>query len=194
MKIKAYYAGGRIDVFDTDCMTDGIPQPGNLLTNYTLDLSDVGEECLWLRSYYYEAVDAYKDEKSPTGLPVARRRDGWCFLIADEEDLQKLYRVTLDGETLLIRIAYDIVDASTLSWAFDSVEEYRPKIISSYPFLSMLCDFSLAGEDEPHKIIGLSFDSMNIIASFENDIVMIGSMKADHRVTSTIFALIIAYC
>lgn len=67
MIIKAYYAGGRIDVFDTDRMTDGIPQPGNLLTNYTLDLSDVGEECLWLRSYYYEAADAYKDEPGPTG-------------------------------------------------------------------------------------------------------------------------------
>ena len=51
MIIKAYYEGGRIDVFDTDRMIDGIPQPGNLLTNYTLDLSDVGEECLWLRSY-----------------------------------------------------------------------------------------------------------------------------------------------
>lgn len=79
MIIKAYYAGGRIDVFDTDRMTDGIPQPGNLLTNYTLDLSDVGEECLWLRSYYYEAADAYKDEPGPTGLPMARRRDGLEF-------------------------------------------------------------------------------------------------------------------
>ena len=33
MIIKVYYAGGRIDVFDTDRMTDGVPQPGNLLTD-----------------------------------------------------------------------------------------------------------------------------------------------------------------
>ena len=55
MIVKAYYSGGRIDVFDTDRMTDGVPQPGNLLTNYTLDLSDVNGESLWLCSYYYEA-------------------------------------------------------------------------------------------------------------------------------------------
>ena len=77
MIIKVYYAGGRIDVFDTDRMTDGVPQPGNLLTNYTLDLSDVNGESLWLCSYYYEAAEAYKDESGPKGLPVARRRDGW---------------------------------------------------------------------------------------------------------------------
>ena len=46
------YAEGRIDAFDTDRMTDRIPHPGSLLTNYTLDLADVGAECLWLRSYY----------------------------------------------------------------------------------------------------------------------------------------------
>lgn len=46
MIVKAYYSGGRIDVFDTDRMTDGVPQSGNLLTNYTLDLSDVNGESL----------------------------------------------------------------------------------------------------------------------------------------------------
>ena len=126
MIIKAYYAGGRIDVFDTDRMTDGIPQPGNLLTNYTLDLSDVGDECLWLRSYYYEAADAYKDEPGPTGLPMARRRDGWSFLIADEEDLKALNRLTVDGETVLIQIAGELVDSTTLSWAYDVVSNYIP--------------------------------------------------------------------
>ena len=39
-------------------MTDGVPQPGNLLTNYTLDLSDVNGESLWLCSYYYEAAQS----------------------------------------------------------------------------------------------------------------------------------------
>ena len=88
MIVKAYYTGGRIDVFDTDRMTDGVPQPGNLLTNYTLDLADVNGESLWLRSYYYEAAQAYKGEPGPKGLPVARRRDGWSFLIADADDMQ----------------------------------------------------------------------------------------------------------
>ena len=41
MILKAYYSGGRIDVFDTDHHVDAVPQRGNLLANYTLDLSDV---------------------------------------------------------------------------------------------------------------------------------------------------------
>lgn len=129
MIVKAYYAGGRIDVFDTDRMTDGVPQPGNLLTNYTLDLADVNGESLWLRSYYYEAAQAYKGEPGPKGLPVARRRDGWSFLIADADDMQKLNRVTMDGETVLIQIEGELVDAAALAWACDVAEEYGPKIL-----------------------------------------------------------------
>lgn len=128
MIVKAYYSGGRIDVFDTDRMTDGTPQPGNLLTNYTLDLADVNGESLWLCSYYYEAVDAYKDELGSKGLPVARRRDGWSFLIADADDLQKLNRVTLDGETVLIQVAGDLVDVAALSWACETAEVRVPQI------------------------------------------------------------------
>lgn len=128
MIVKAYYSGGRIDVFDTDRMTDGVPQPGNLLTNYALDLSDVNGESLWLRSYYYEAADAYKDELGPKGLPVARRRDGWSFLLADAEDMQRLNRVTLDGETVLVQIAGELVDAAALTWALEVADVFMPQI------------------------------------------------------------------
>ena len=120
MIIKVYYAGGRIDVFDTNRMTDGVPQSSNLLTNYTLDLADVNGESLWLCSYYYEAAQAYKDEPGPKGLPVARRRDGWSFLIADADDMQKLNRVTVDGETVLIQIVGELVDVAALSWACET--------------------------------------------------------------------------
>lgn len=129
MIIKAYYSGGRIDVFDTDRMTDGVPQPGNLLTNYTLDLSDVNGESLWLCSYYYEAAQAYKAEKGPKGLPVARRRDGWSFLLADAEDMQRLNRVTVDGETVLAQIAGELVDVSALMWASEVADVLAPQIV-----------------------------------------------------------------
>lgn len=128
MIVKAYYSGGRIDVFDTDRMTDGVPQPGNLLTNYALDLSDVNGESLWLCSYYYEAAQAYKDGKGPKDLPVARRRDGWSFLLADAEDMERLNRVTVDGETVLVQIAGELVDASTLSWASEAADVLAPQI------------------------------------------------------------------
>lgn len=129
MIVKAYYSGGRIDVFDTDRMTDGVPQPGNLLTNYTLDLSDVNGESLWLCSYYYVAAQAYKDEKGPKGLPVARRRDGWSFLLADAEDMQRLNRVTVDGETVLAQIAGELVDVSALMWASEVADVLAPQIV-----------------------------------------------------------------
>ncbi|MDJ1649870.1 MULTISPECIES: hypothetical protein [Gordonibacter] len=135
MIIKAYYSGGRIDVFDTDHLVDGVPQPGNLLTNYTLDLSDVADDSLWLRSYYHEAVDAYRDETGPTGLPVARRRDGWSFLIADADDLERLNRLTMDGETVLARVAGELVDAAALSWAWECAEELAAKAAVAYRFL-----------------------------------------------------------
>lgn len=139
MIVKAYYAGGRIDVFDTDHLVDAVPQPGNLLANYTLDLSDVAADGLWLRSYYHEAADAYRDEPGPTGLPVARRRDGWSFLIADADDLERLNRLTVDGETVLVRIAGELVDAAALSWAYDVASGYREmalSVLSSAPLVS----------------------------------------------------------
>lgn len=132
MIVKAYYSGGRIDVFDTDRMTDGVPQPGNLLTNYTLDLADVDGESLWLCSYYYEAARAYKDEEGPKGLPVARRRNGWSFLIADADDLRKLNRITVDEETVLFAIFGELVDATALNWAWSLSEEYAPKAAIAY--------------------------------------------------------------
>ena len=138
MIVKAYYSGGRIDVFDTDRMTDGIPQPKNLLTNYTLDLADVNGESLWLCSYYYEAADAYKEEPGPKGLPVARRRDGWSFLIADAEDMQRLNRVTVDGETVLVQIAGELVDATAFSLMYSVVEEYAPMVSTAFYGLARL--------------------------------------------------------
>lgn len=135
MIVKAYYSGGRIDVFDTDHLVDAVPQPGNLLTNYTLDLGDVWEGGLWLRSYYYEAAEAYRGEPGPAGLPVARRRDGWSFLVADADDLERLNRLTVDGETVLARVADGFVDAASISWAWECAEDLSPKAVAAYRFL-----------------------------------------------------------
>lgn len=157
MIVKAYYAGGRIDVFDTDHLIDKVPQPGNLLTNYTLDLADVNGESLWLRSYYYEAAQAYKNDPGPKGLPVARRRDGWSFLIADADDLQRLNRVTMDGETVLIQLAGDLIDAAALSWAYDVVEEYCPMaLLAQKQLVALLSEGADGVEPCAFSAIGVS--------------------------------------
>ena len=85
-------------------------------------------ESLWLCSYYYEAAQAYKVEAGPKGLPVARRRDGWSFLIADAEDMKRLNRVTVDGETVLAQIAGELVDVSALSWSAEVADTLVPQI------------------------------------------------------------------
>ena len=170
MILKVYYSGGRIDVFDTDRLVEGPPQPGNLLTNYTLDLSDVEGDCLWLRSYYHEAADSYKEEPGPTGLPVARRRDGWSFLIADADDLERLNRLTVDGETVLIRVAEDLVDASALSWAWEYSEDIVPKALSAYRFFSeCACNKSKSDVFEAIGIPAVCFDSILVKSQINSD-------------------------
>lgn len=165
MIVKTYYAGGRIDVFDTDHLIDKVPQPGNLLTNYTLDLADVDSESLWLRSYYYEGAQAYKGEPGPKGLPVARRRDGWSFLIADADDLQRLNRVTVDGETVLIQVAGELVDVAALSFACDVAETYGPMASVAFRHLAAQAESGESGWDVFEKI-GMAASTLEFLQKF----------------------------
>lgn len=59
---------------------------------------------VWVRMYWHEAADTYRDVVDGAGLPIARRRDGWSFLVADPSDVDVLDRLTLDGEIVLERI------------------------------------------------------------------------------------------
>ena len=83
---------------------DGSIFKGNALTNYALEISDAREgKALWLDLYYCESDKAYRNDLNPHGLPVARRRDDWSFVIADEADLAMLLKVNVDGEDVLVR-------------------------------------------------------------------------------------------
>ena len=138
MIVKTYYEGGHIVVFDTDHMTEGLPQRGNLLTNYSIDLDDVGSGRIWLSSFYYETAERYRDTVGPKGLSVARRRDGWSFLLVDDEDMRALQRVTVDDETVLIRVAGELVDVAALHWAFDVADDIAPMAIAAHDHLTAL--------------------------------------------------------
>lgn len=136
MIVKTYYSGGKFCAFDTDHMTEGLPMKGNMLTNWALDLDDVNGECLWLSCYYHEAAEVYRETTGPKGLPVARRRDGWSFLIADAEDTKTINRVTVDGELFLVRVCGELVDATELEWAFTIAEEVAYRAQVSHGFLA----------------------------------------------------------
>ncbi len=143
MIIKTYYDDGSIIVFDTDHMTESLPQHGNLLTNYEIDLNDYKSGRIWLSSFYYETTERYRDTVGPKGLPVARRRDGWSFLLADDEDVKRLRRMTVDDETVLIRVAGELVNVAALHWAFDVVDDIVPMAIAAHDHL----ETQLAKED-----------------------------------------------
>lgn len=151
MIVKAYYPG-RIEVFGTDHFTEALPCRGNLLTNYALDTKPaVGGGSIWLRAYWHESAESYRETKDDAGLPIARRRDGWSFLVADEQDVAALERLTVDGETVLVRMASEIVDAAALMRAYDEAEDFGPRAVAAHAYLEALVGDS--GESDPESEI-----------------------------------------
>ncbi|MBQ9042130.1 MAG: hypothetical protein IJ111_04875 [Eggerthellaceae bacterium] len=169
MIVKTYYEGGHIVVFDTDHMTESMPQKGNMLTNYSIDLDDVNGERLWLSTYYYEANDQYRDTIGPKGLPVARRRDGWSFLIADDEDMKKLTRVTVDGEDALVRVAGALVDATALRHAYDVAEDIIPKAVKAHRHLvaALANEPGIDIEVEACNRMGFPYETFQAVRRYE---------------------------
>ena len=132
MLVKTYYSTGHLDVFDTATLTDSSLFKGNVLTDYSLEVSDArGGNALWLDLFYYEAADAYKGDVNPHGLPVARRRDGWSCVLADEEDLKTLLKVSIDGEDVLLRQGDEFVDALRLKVASDVAWRTNPAAVAT---------------------------------------------------------------
>lgn len=92
MILKTYYDTGHTDTFDSDHLTDASMLRGNLLTNWSLDIGDArdGAGCLILSLYWYPVAGAGEMPDGPKGLPIARRREGWSFVVADLDDLPHL--------------------------------------------------------------------------------------------------------
>lgn len=107
MILKAYYDDGRFECFDSDHLTDPSRLPGNLLTNWSLDLGGVENGCLLLNLYWYPDES---EEAGPAGLPVALRRDGLSFVVADSDDIPHLLKLTIDGDAVLLRVGGELVD------------------------------------------------------------------------------------
>ncbi len=135
MIIKAIYDNGHFDVFDTDHLTDASLYKGNSLTNLSFNLEDLGAKRLWLNLYYYEVADAYREQLGPYGLPVARRRDGWSFLLVDDDDIDRLLEVTADGKVVLFRQGADLVGGIAYNYASDVACEFNPQSVKTHDYL-----------------------------------------------------------
>ena len=133
MKVKMFYDNGHFDIFDTDSHVEKVFKR-NVVTDYSFDLREHNGQELWLTIYYYEAADEFLNDIGPTGVPVSHRRDGWTVLLADAGDMGHLRRVSVDGETVLIRILDELVDAQTLEYASDIADYYTPRISKFYDY------------------------------------------------------------
>ena len=133
MKVKMYYENGHIDVFDTDSHTDRVFKH-NVVTNYALSVQDRKGQELWLVVYYQEVSDAFRGDIGPAGVPISHRRDGWTVLLADRDDLPRLRRIVVDGETVLVRVMGELVDAQALEHAADVADYYVPRVTGLYDY------------------------------------------------------------
>lgn len=160
MIVKAYYRDGRMDVFDTANLTDASVYRGNIVTNWSLDLSGAMREggmlLLSMRWYPAPGQDA---PAGPEGLPIARRRDGLCVVVADGEDVPQLSMVTVDGELALLRVGDGLVDCNRLAWASRIADGLPVQAVSAHRALNMLVGDEADGIDVEAEVCRMmSFD------------------------------------
>lgn len=103
---------------------------------------------VWVRMYWHEAADAYRDVVDGAGLPIARRRDGWSFLVADPGDVDVLDRLTLDGEMVLERMAGRLVDATRIMRTYDAAEDLGPRTVAVHAHLEALMGDGAGGDPD----------------------------------------------
>lgn len=142
MIVKSYYEDGRLDVFDTAGMAGALP---GALLDCELMLRGIEEDGLWLNVYTYVTASDPGGAAGPAGLPVARRREGWCFLLADRDELKSLVRLVVDGRLALFRQGGELVDAIAYDHASDIACVINPQTVRTHDYLAA----ALSDEDVP---------------------------------------------
>ena len=115
MRIEMAYRNGRVDVFDTMSFT--APSPlgkENALTNFELRFDELGNTGLWLAAHHYDVNPSGAESCPDDETPVARRRRGWRFLLAEASEIDELESVAVDGEVALVRVLGEMVDVEQL--------------------------------------------------------------------------------
>ena len=110
MKLKLLYDNLRIEVFDTNELTEKKALGDrNLLTNYELRMDQIDGDRLWLEMLWYDASSKVRADSPEGGLATARRTNGWRFLLVDPEDMKHLMAVYLDDELVIWRESGELV-------------------------------------------------------------------------------------
>lgn len=111
MIVKVTYDDQRLDIFDTSTFTASFPLgKDNMLTNFEVrfDTLEEGNSGLWIAAHNYQADSSYA--KGTEDTPVARRKRGWRFLVADAEELEHVELVVVDGEAIMKRVFGELID------------------------------------------------------------------------------------
>ena len=97
MKMKLLYDDFRIEVFDTNELTEKKALGDrNLLTNYELRMDQIDGDRLWLEMFWYDASASVKSDNPDGPMPTARRTNGWrllrCIWIQSRSEARKSRR------------------------------------------------------------------------------------------------------
>lgn len=115
MRVKIRYASNRLDVFDTDTFTKPEPFSGtSMLTNFELRFDSLGDCGLWLEAHHYDISPSYGEQADGHETPVARRKRGWRFLLAEAGEMSEIETVLVDEVCVLQRICDELVDVLKL--------------------------------------------------------------------------------
>ena len=150
MVITITYEDG-VDVFDTAERVDPATHQGNALANWSIRLEDarqgdaLGGKRLWLDLYLHDMPDPGA-APGPRGLPAAPRRDAATFLLADESDVSRMLRVAVNGDTVLLRVGDELVNAARFAHAADLSTVYNPQAESTRAYLEAALGDSAPGD------------------------------------------------
>ncbi len=177
MKVEIRYRDNRLDVFDTASFTKADPFDGkNMLTNFELRIDALGNTGLWLTAHFYDAAEPYAKKTSEGETPVARRKRGWRFLLAEAGELESAESVSIDGKPVLLRVAGELIDmirfermcsiwltaspgtpvAKQAVQLFDELCRAYPEDAADGERVARLCGFSLSAINELRERIATS--------------------------------------
>ncbi len=181
MRIQVRYESNRLDVFDTASFTKPEPFDGaNMLTNFEVRVDELGNTGLWLVAHQYEVAEAYAKTADEGETPIARRKRGWKFLLAEAGELPRVESVVIDGQTTLMRIAGELADmvrfeqmcelwlsgssgkgiAARAVLLFDALCAAFPEHAADASIIARMCGFSAQAIDEIRERVAPNMPDM----------------------------------
>ena len=157
MVIVIRYDSGRIDAFDTVSFTAAQPFPSsNMLTNFELKLDALGTTGLWLTAHYYDVDPSYRADAGSGEIPVARRKMGWRFLLAQADEVEHVRTIEMDGSVVMRRIAGRLVDYARFEEMAkvalgDEPTAINERILTLYDYV-----------ERERKALGLPYDAESV--------------------------------